>query len=67
MNYLYITDEKFVQLDRAAVVDVAAAVVAFAAAAVAVLRWTNSYGAGVQCWLQQQLERKARPRCRVAE
>lgn len=60
MNYLYITDEKFVQLDRAAVVDVAVA-------AAAVLRWTNSYGAGVQCWLQQQLERKARPRCRVAE
>jgi hypothetical protein len=60
MNYLYITDEKFVQLDRAAVV-------AVAAASVAVLRRTNSYGAGVQCWLQQQLERKARPRCRVAE
>lgn len=58
MNYLYITDEKFVQLDRAAVV---------AVAAVAVLRRTNSYGAGVQCWLQQQLERKARPRCRVVE
>ncbi len=56
-NYLYITDEKFVQLDRAAIV----------AAAAVVLRQTNSYGVEVQYLLLQLLERKARPKCREEE